>query len=148
MTISNLIVRPATFQDIPSILAIEQKATSYPIAKTKIESEFEQENAHILIAEHEDKAVGYLDVWIVLSEAEIINVAVDPDFQKQGIGRSLFHYFAQNHPGIKKIHLEVRAGNLKAQKFYQKLGFQTTGRRKSYYADGEDAVLMFAEKIG
>jgi ribosomal-protein-alanine N-acetyltransferase len=44
--------------------------------------------------------------------------------------------------GVAGIHLEVRKGNFAAISFYERMGFRVCSETKSYYADGEDALVM------
>ena len=44
--------------------------------------------------------------------------------------------------GARLSTLEVRAGNIPAQRLYEKLGFEIVGRRRHYYRDGEDGLIM------
>lgn len=85
---------------------------------------------------------GFLLLRIVLDEAEIITIgAATP---RQGIATTLMGQgiAAARQAGVAKIHLEVAAHNHAARALYEKLGFFTTGRRKSYYADGTDALTL------
>ena len=88
----------------------------------------------------------------VLDEVHIMQLAVAPQFQRQGLGSRMMRYEIERKrtAGMKKILLEVRASNRAAQKLYTSLGFKNDGCRESYYAsvDGlppEDALLMSFE---
>lgn len=85
----------------------------------------------------------------VLDEVHIMQLAVAPRFQRQGLGRWMMQHEIdrKRSAGMKKILLEVRASNRAAQKLYTSLGFNIDGRREDYYVavDGrpsEDALLM------
>ena len=70
--------------------------------------------------------------------------AVQPGHQRQGVGRQLLEWLeaSARTAGIFTVHLEVRANNVGAQAFYEKLGFRSTGRKAAYYDGREDAVRM------
>ena len=88
---------------------------------------------------------GYILLQYVLDEAEISNVAVDPDEQCRGIGGQLVSAAANmcRKMGIRLIHLEVRESNEPARRLYTRQGFEIAGRRKRYYRfPKEDAILM------
>ncbi len=74
----------------------------------------------------------------------ICNIAVSKVFRNAGLGRRLVrrieHQFALE--SASGVQLEVRVSNQKAQKFYQKLGYQDVFRIVHYYANGEDALVM------
>ncbi|MCQ3829784.1 ribosomal protein S18-alanine N-acetyltransferase [Microbulbifer elongatus] len=83
----------------------------------------------------------------LFDEAEILDVAVAPNYRNLGIGAQLLqHVFAQFPEDVARVLLEVRASNRPARALYRKLGFSEDGRRKNYYPkpDGsrEDALLM------
>jgi [ribosomal protein S18]-alanine N-acetyltransferase len=89
--------------------------------------------------------VGFLMGAIVADECSIHNCAVDPLFQKQGIGRRLLESAleAARKRGAVHAYLEVRSKNGRAIGLYEKLGFRTvTVRRRYYSGDGDDAFIM------
>ncbi|MDX6576189.1 MAG: [ribosomal protein S18]-alanine N-acetyltransferase [Blastocatellia bacterium] len=88
---------------------------------------------------------GFIVSRVIAGELHINNVAVRPEFQRQGIAAKLLStLLAQGRKqGAHLAFLEVRAANDAAQGLYRRSGFQVTGRRKRYYNDPvEDAVLM------
>lgn len=91
--------------------------------------------------------IGFSLSRIVLDEAELLLLAVKPDVQGRGVGKSLLEEFEQKAimRGANRLHLEVRNGN-PAVKLYENAGFTLVGRRKGYYrgADGQlhDALSL------
>jgi ribosomal-protein-alanine N-acetyltransferase len=85
--------------------------------------------------------VGHLLYSHVVDEMEILTVAVEPEYRRQGVGHSLMHR-ALGLASVRSVHLEVRESNSAAQGLYRVWGFQPVGRRLGYYEDGEDALLM------
>ena len=74
-------------------------------------------------------------------EAEVLNLAVAPEYRRRGIASALLATARERHPG--ELFLEVRESNAPAQALYGKLGFTIAGRRPGYYADPpETAVVM------
>lgn len=92
-------------------------------------------------------AVGYVGIWNICGEVDIINIAVIPECRRQGVAYRLFErvldYCRENN--VTAINLEVRESNTAAQSLYKKLGFLTVGERKRYYDGVETAVLMRKE---
>ncbi len=89
-----------------------------------------------------DERGGFLLLRIVLDEAEIITIGVTTP--RQGIGQELMRAGLEliSAYAVKVLHLEVAAKNAPAQALYAKFGFTQAGRRKGYYADGDDALTM------
>ena len=87
-------------------------------------------------------------VWrTVVDEAEIITVGVHPDTRGAGIAIAMLGIMENEvkKMGAKKIFLEVSHINIPAIKLYEKCGFVAIGKRKNYYSDGTDAILMQKE---
>ncbi len=77
-------------------------------------------------------------------EAEILTLAVVPEARRAGVGRALLERArsAAAAAGAEAMFLEVSAGNLAARGLYDAAGFETVGRRRRYYPDGSDALVM------
>lgn len=89
-------------------------------------------------------AQGFVLIRRVLDEAEILTICVDPDTRRSGLGGALLDAAIAEvtNQGAKTIHLDVSTQNQAAQALYQGRGFAETARRKRYYGDGSDAILM------
>ncbi len=100
------------------------------------------------------KLIGYAGMWISVDCGEITNVAVHPDYRRNGIAAELVGNLIKicRVNGLSDINLEVRESNCKAISLYNKLGFEKVGIRKNYYKNPtENAILMtkkLAERIG
>ncbi len=77
-------------------------------------------------------------------EAEILTLAVVPERRQQGVGRALLTAAteAARRHGAEKLFLEVSTRNPAARGLYQAAGFVQVGRRRAYYADGSDALVL------
>lgn len=98
-----------------------------------------------LVAETRQTLVGFIIAVLVTPEAELELVAVDPAFQRRGIGRQLMQRLCDEleTSDITEVTLEVRASNESAKALYTSLGFSVSGLRARYYADPiEDAIQM------
>src|SRR4030067_1421735 len=90
-------------------------------------------------------------MWLIVDEAHIATLAVEPEYRRQGIGRNLLATALREaaHIGMREATLEVRANNLAAQRLYQKFMFEIVGFRPHYYRDNsEDALIMTMKNLG
>jgi ribosomal-protein-alanine N-acetyltransferase len=71
----------------------------------------------------------------------IATIAVDPRFQRRGIGTALLH-MCESNLGVPRSRLTVRLSNAGAISLYEREGYQTIDIWKAYYNDGEDAMVM------
>lgn len=91
--------------------------------------------------------LGVAVAWRVAGDAHVMELAVRPSARRRGVGRALLEAAcasadATSSPGGGACLLEVRESNTAALALYEGAGFQRVGRRKRYYPDGEDAILM------
>lgn len=96
-------------------------------------------------AECGGELAGYCGFQYVPDEGYITNVAVFPRFRRMGVGDALVaHMCAYGQSiGLELLTLEVRLGNIPAQKLYEKHGFVPVGTRRGFYTQPtEDALLM------
>jgi [ribosomal protein S18]-alanine N-acetyltransferase len=132
-------------KDLETVLAIESASFSRPWTRRHFLDEIESSTSFPLVAQVPEGGIaGYLCLKIVMDEAEILDVAVCDSLRCRGVGRTLVESaFARCRAGgIALLFLEVRVGNLAAISLYRRLGFRESGRRKGYYGNGEDAMLM------
>lgn len=90
------------------------------------------------------RLLGYISLYAVVDEMEVLNLAVLPEFRRQGLGARLLSLALQagRKMGIEKVRLEARESNRAAISLYARFGFKPLGRRDRYYANGEAALVM------
>jgi len=90
----------------------------------------------------EEPPTGYALFQLLPGETEILRIGIAPGERGRGRGRRLLAACLEelSANGHSAVHLEVRAGNAPARRLYERLGFELTGHRRAYYADGEDAL--------
>lgn len=101
---------------------------------------------------HDDvrPVVGFAGIWLMVDEAHITTVAVEPQWRGCGLGELLLLVLIKQSVqlGANLITLEVRMSNRIAQQLYEKYGFYSKGVRSRYYSDnGEDALVMWSKEI-
>jgi ribosomal-protein-alanine N-acetyltransferase len=100
------------------------------------------------VAEARAEVVGYSGLMLVLPEAHITSVTVDPQRRGSRIGTRLMLRMCQEAlaAGANSLTLEVRVSNRNAQALYERFGMAPVGVRKRYYKD-EDALVMWVHDI-
>jgi [ribosomal protein S18]-alanine N-acetyltransferase len=136
---------PMTEADLDAVLAIEADSFHQPWTKEHFLHEIGATHSFPLVAIAPDDIIaGYICPMLVIDEGHILDVAVSLAYRGLGIGRLLVERVLRDcrDAGADFVSLEVRPSNAGALALYGALGFVETGRRKRYYHDGEDAVLM------
>ena len=92
--------------------------------------------------------LGYAIFHLMGPDSELLSIAANASHQRAGIGTALLDTGLAHLDFAKgdKMFLEVREGNTKARRFYEKHGFEPYAERKKYYADGENAILYQKSK--
>ena len=132
--------------DIDQIEGLEKQCFSSPWTAEQLKSQL-KDDRHEFIAAVSDNGeiLGYVGMMYVLDEGYISNVAVSPEFRRQGIADKIISELCGICDNLKLsfVTLEVRASNEAASGLYSKHGFSPVGRRKNYYdLPKEDAILM------
>ncbi len=138
-------VRPATEDDLPSILAIEYASFTCPWSEESFREAFGAENVTVFAAERDGALVGFSCLLVIGEEAEILNVAASPESRRTGVGQMLLSRMLNEaeERGVRDVYLEVRDSNAAARSLYRKNGFAGIGVRRHYYIKPrEDAILM------
>ena len=138
-------VRRMVAADVPEVAEIERRSSVCPWGASSFQRELENPVARVLVAQAQDgRVVGFVCSWCVAGELHVLNLAVEPEHRRRGVGRALVESVvaAARAAGADTAVLEVRRGNHAAQSLYGKLGFEEAGVRLRYYADGEDALVM------
>ena len=144
---SSASVRVATAQDIPAMADIH--ALSFPAGWTVADlvGILAVPGAGALVVELAGTLYGFVQFQWVAGDAEINTICVSPNYRRQHFGqdvmRGLIAYLQTL--GTTKLFLEVAENNAAARGLYESFGFQPSGLRKGYYADGQNAVTMVLE---
>lgn len=143
-----MLIRTMQPEDVKAIAELETVCFSDPWSENSIASELNNRLSYWLVAVDNDNVVGYVGSQSVLDYADMMNLAVSPDYRRQGIGESLINalvaHLKTKH--ILALLLEVRVSNTPAIALYEKLGFVQIGRRPRYYTNPrEDALILRKE---
>ncbi len=141
----SLTLRKTTREDIPSIFAIEQASFVSPWNVHTFLTTLHNRRSCNITARCNGEIVGYCFSLGMKNMVHLLNLAVHPDFRRQGIARRLLHEifsFARSH-GKSYVFLEVRKSNDSAKRLYTSVGFTHVSTWQRYYSDsGEDASIM------
>jgi len=145
-------IDPMTPADLDQVAALEQICFTEPWPRQAFLEDLANSYARYVVLRPAGSPalLGYAGLWLIIDEAHITTIAVHPDHRRQGLGALLLlHLFDLAASfDIRRLTLEVRAGNQAAQGLYRKYGFEPAGVRPGYYPDThEDAVIMWSGDI-
>jgi [ribosomal protein S18]-alanine N-acetyltransferase len=139
-------VRPAATADLPRLAELEAAGFAEPWSPEMLAAELTHPGSVVLVAGAGDGRApsGYACFRQAAGEAELLRVAVAPEARGHGLARQLVaagldHLRAA---GVTSCFLEVRPANVSALALYRALGFEPRGRRRAYYRDGSDALVL------
>ena len=150
-------IRPMVEDDLPQVIAIDRRSFALPWPESSYRFEM-LENlssflkvADVMLPDESRLIVGVVVVWMILDEAHIATLAVDPNYRGQRIATRLMVSVMREiiRQQARLATLEVREHNTTAQRLYQKFGYKIVGRRSRYYKDNqEDALIMTIDGLG
>ena len=111
-----------------------------------LRSELASENSTYYIAKisNNNNIVGFAGIWQAVDDMHITNIVVKKDFRQKGIGSKLLEKLIETskQKNVISLTLEVNYKNTPAIRLYEKYGFKHVGRRKKYYNNTDDALIM------
>jgi ribosomal-protein-alanine N-acetyltransferase len=131
-------------EDLAAVHRLECASQSDPWSEQHFVDELESRVATIDLYWHGEQLAGFLCSWLIAGELQIQNLATLPQLRRRGIAAKLLTHAIERSrkQGLTSVCLEVRVTNKPAIALYERFGFTIDGTRPSYYADGEDALLM------
>lgn len=142
-------MRKMKHTDFSAILGIERRVYEFPWTEGVFKDCLKTSGYSCWVCETPDgKILGYAIVSLMVGEAHIMNIGVDPTLHKRGIGRKMLHHVIDvaRKGKAETVFLEVRPSNIGAIELYRKTGFNEIGIRKGYYPakEGREDALMLA----
>ncbi len=141
------VIRTMREADVPAALLLDQASYEFPwTAGNFIDSI--RAGYHCWVYEAGHQAVGHAVLMSVFDEAHLLNLAISPNWQRQGLGAALLQTVLQEARSaqINMLYLEVRPSNSTAVRLYNRNGFEGFATRKDYYPaknnGREDALVM------
>jgi ribosomal-protein-alanine N-acetyltransferase len=137
-------------EDLPQVMAIEEAVYPFPWTPG-IFRDCLRVGYCCWVLQLDETVIGYGVMSVVIDESHILNLCIDPKWQRNGLGNKMIRRLlkiARQH-GAETAFLEVRSSNQAALKLYQELGFVEVGQRKDYYPSvnqgRENALVMSLE---
>ena len=139
-----MILRKGRESDLKNVLEIEVMAYNNPYWSQNMIFEVlvNKTDKRLWIYEVDNDVVGFIIDMRHKNEISLLNIAIHKYLQGMGHGLKMLKKYIKTLPGKCSIYLEVNKNNIKALNIYAKLNFEKVSIRKSYYADGSDAINM------
>lgn len=144
-----IVIRPAAAADVRAVAVLTARSIPTAWSEASLTAELADPNARSIVANVAGAGapqgpVGYLLAHRIVDELHVLLLAVEPAWRRRGIASALVGQALAEarRAGLRAALLEVRAGNEAACALYRGFGFREVGRRRRYYEDGEDAVLL------
>lgn len=132
-------------EHVAQVAQLEKLCFSCPWSEISVSGELSNPLSLWIVAVEGEQVIGYVGSQSVMGESDMMNIAVAPNFRRQGVARMLVkELIAQlKCNDVYCLTLEVRVSNIPAIKLYEKMGFVQVGRRPNYYtAPKEDALIL------
>lgn len=132
-------------RDMQEVLEIENASFEFPWSEDDFIRCLRQRNCIGMVAERDDRVVGFMIYELHKNQLHILNFAVRPELRRNGIGTQMSQKLVGklSQQRRNRIMLEVRETNLSAQLFFRDSGFRAVSVLRDYYDDTtEDAYIM------
>lgn len=147
MPVQGFSIRPVTEDELPKVFEVELRSHLAPWNLESLRAELTKPFSRFLVMtddETDEQIAGYIVFWLMMEEAQILNLVVDLDFRGRGFAKEMLRCVVNQavKSGAKRITLDVRKSNAGAIQLYQAAKFSITQVRKGFYGNGEDAYMM------
>jgi N6-L-threonylcarbamoyladenine synthase/protein kinase Bud32 len=145
----SVLVREMLPDDVEDVVAIERACFPSPWSSGVFRDELVAPERVWLVAVGERGGiVGYGGAFVMASDVHILNLAIEEDSRRTGVGREIVVRLLRRAAilGAERVTLEVRPSNVAARRLYESFGLHAVGVRPDYYRDtDEHAVIMWGE---
>lgn len=141
--LNDYIIRLMEKRDIAVVADLEKQLFTDPWPEESFTNELNNKKISFpFVFTNETKIIGYVIARYYARKIHIGNIAIIPTYRRMGLAQRLLDHVFQKCNDYNVAFLEVRESNQSAVKLYQKIGFNKLGIHRSYYSDGEDALIM------
>jgi ribosomal-protein-alanine N-acetyltransferase len=136
-------------RDMPEVQSIEESVFEFAWSEKDFIRCLRQLNCIGMVAELNDKVVGYMIYELHKHRLHLLNFAVSPSCRRIGIGRAMIEKLIGklSLERRNRIHLEVRETNLDAQLFFRSVGFRAESVVKDFWKDSNDDAYVFVYRV-
>ncbi|WKY45930.1 ribosomal protein S18-alanine N-acetyltransferase [Eubacteriaceae bacterium ES2] len=140
-----MLIRKMNESDIEDVFKIDQDCFSHNWTCKSYRNELNNLLATYVIAENDEKIIGFGGYWRVIDEAQITNIGVLTPFRHSGVGDMILKkmFSLASLEGCVRMTLEVREDNFPAIAFYKKNNFVHEGTRYHYYGQDQHGLIMW-----
>jgi [ribosomal protein S18]-alanine N-acetyltransferase len=144
-------IAPMELEDVDAVLRVEARCFSTTWPRNAFHNELtENKLAHYFVGRANGELIAYGGLWVILEDAHITTIAVEPSHQGVGYGERMLVKLLDEaiERAASWVTLEVRESNVAAQRLYKKYGFSVVSTRRGYYSDNdENALVMWAGSL-
>lgn len=137
-------VRLLQKEDLPAVAALEKECFGTPWSEKALEYLTGADAFGVVCLDAQGRALAYAGLTVSFDDGALTNVATAPDARRTGLGERVLRELMERarERGVTHFSLEVRESNFPAIALYEKLGFQTAGKRPRFYKDPAEAALV------
>lgn len=130
---------------LPQIVALEKERFEDFYSDKSVEQDMSNPNNDLWLMVDDGELLGYINFFHIFDEANLQRIAVFEKYEGMGVAKRLLKHAEEylKKKVITKVYLEVSEKNAHAIEFYKKNGYKETNRRKNYYSDLSDAIIMW-----
>lgn len=141
---------PISESDAKELAELDRQCFSVPWSEKSFADESKNNIAVYFVAKIDGKIAGYAGFWHVADEGDITNIAVLPEYRRQGIASKLLEQLVleAKERKLELLTLEVRESNASAIALYERFGFEKIGQRKRFYTNPEEDALIMTLYFG
>ena len=143
-------VRWMVRRDFAEVLAIEEASFEFPWTEEEFRQCLQQPNCLGMVAEYEERVVGFVIYETPKNRIFVTNVAVAPEFQRHGIARQMIQKLISKmiYQRRQKIAIEIRETNLPALLCFRALGFRSATILKNFYENRSEDAYVLQYRLG
>ncbi len=143
-------IRQLVNGDAPEVMAIERDAYEFPWSKRDFVICNRQPRCTTMVAEHDDRAIGFIVYDVGKTEFRILNLATAMDYRLNGVATQLVAEIVYKLTPLRRTDIitEIRETNLPAQLFFRRQGFRVVAILRDYYFDTPEDAYSMRYRIG